>query len=88
MATPWQKLVMEVSMGRAGIGLEDSLSPEVLVPASQFVPAGAELVVRSTLAPDVLAPTLMRTLRGLNPGQATEQLLPRMVKKLKRVEIA
>lgn len=57
-------------------GIETSVSPEVFVSAAQFVPDGADLVVRSSLPPSVLAPTLMRTLREINPGQSSVQLRP------------
>jgi predicted permease len=58
------------------IGLEDSIISEVFVPASQFTPDGAELVVRSALPASTLAPTLLRSLRELNPGQSTQELRP------------
>ncbi|MGB7439258.1 MAG: ABC transporter permease [Candidatus Acidiferrum sp.] len=57
-------------------GVEESVGPEVFVPASQFTPDGADLVVRSNLPGSVLAPTLLQTLRDLNPGQASEELRP------------
>jgi putative ABC transport system permease protein len=41
--------------------------------APQYGPAGAQLVVRSKVPPETLAPQVMRTLREINPGQpATE----------------
>ncbi len=58
------------------IGLEDSIVSEVFVPSSQFSPDGAELVVRSALPASTLGPTLLRTLRELNPGQSTHELRP------------
>ena len=57
-------------------GLEGVAVPEVLAPSSQQSPEGAELVVRSKLPPDILAPSLMSTLRELNPGQPVVQLRP------------
>jgi predicted permease len=56
--------------------LEESVSPEVFVSAAQFNPDGAELVVRSNLLPSLVAPTLMHTLRELNPGQSSVELRP------------
>ena len=53
--------------------LEEASSPEVYAPTTQEGPEGAELVVRTKLPPDVLASSVMKTLRSLNPGQpATE----------------
>lgn len=57
-------------------GLENSVNAEVFVSAAQFVPDGASLVVRSHLPAATLAPTLMRTLRQLNPAQSSVPLLP------------
>src|SRR6202035_4161945 len=46
---------------------------QMYLSASQNNPDGAELVVRTKLPPDVLASSVMSTLRELNPGQpATE----------------
>lgn len=54
-------------------GVEDTSGPELYLPSTQAGPVGAELVVRTTLPPDVLAKSVMTTLRALNPGQpATE----------------
>lgn len=54
-------------------GVEDSDGPEAYLPPTQENPVGAELVVRTTQPPDVLAKSVMATLRALNPGQtATE----------------
>jgi predicted permease len=53
--------------------VEASSGPEVYLSVTQAGPVGAELVVRTKLALDVLASSVMRTLRALNPGQpATE----------------
>jgi len=57
-------------------GVEDSSGPEVYLPTTQAGPAGAELVVRAKLAPDVLASSVMRTLRALNPGQPATEFRP------------
>ena len=56
--------------------LEEASSPEVLVPATQAVPEGAELVVRTKLPPDVLASSVMGTLRSINPGQPATEFRP------------
>lgn len=46
---------------------------QMYLPATQAGPVGAELVVRTSLPPDALASSVMRTLRELNPAQpATE----------------
>jgi predicted permease len=42
----------------------------------QFGPDGAELVVRTKLPPAALAPTVMSTLRQINPGQPATEFLP------------
>ncbi len=53
--------------------LEDASSPEMYLPITQAGPEGASLVVRTRLRPDALRPSVMATLRSLNPGQpATE----------------
>jgi predicted permease len=46
---------------------------QMYLPSTQASPEGAELVVRTKLPPDVLAASVMSTLRSINPGQpATE----------------
>ncbi len=45
-------------------------------PATQHWPAGAELVVRSTLPPDTLATSVLHTLRQLNPNQPAAAFMP------------
>jgi len=44
--------------------------------ASQFWPEGAYLVLRSKLPPGTLAPSVMRTLRQMNPGQPATEFKP------------
>ena len=56
--------------------VEDSSGPEVYLPTTQAGPVGAELVVRTKLPPDVLASSVMRTLRELNPGQPATEFRP------------
>ncbi len=51
----------------------DSDGPEAYLPATQAQPEGAELVVRTQLPPDVLAASVMRTLRTINPGQSAAE---------------
>jgi predicted permease len=46
---------------------------QMYLPSTQASPEGAELVVRTKLPPDILAASVMSTLRSINPGQpATE----------------
>ncbi len=56
--------------------LEDASSPAVLVPVTQHLPEGAELVVRTQLPPPSLAPAVMSTLRNLNPEQPATEFRP------------
>ncbi|MEZ5355267.1 MAG: ABC transporter permease [Bryobacteraceae bacterium] len=56
--------------------LEQDASPEMFLPATQAYPEGAELVIRSRLDNDALAPAVMSTLRGFNPGQPAAPLRP------------
>jgi predicted permease len=56
--------------------VEDQSGPEVYLPITQTGPVDAQLVVRTKLPPEVLAPSVMRTLRALNPGQAAAEFRP------------
>jgi predicted permease len=56
--------------------LEGSTGSEMYLPATQAGPEGAELVVRSKLPPDVLTPTVIDTLRKLNPAQPATVFRP------------
>jgi len=49
---------------------------EMYVPITQNGPAGAELVVRTKLPPEVLASSVMSTLRSMNPGQPAAEFRP------------
>ena len=49
---------------------------QMYLATSQFGPEGANLVVRSKLPPSTLAPTVMSTLRSINPGQPATELRP------------
>ncbi len=44
--------------------------------APQFGPDGAQLVVRTTLSPEMLASSVMSTLREINPGQPATEFRP------------
>jgi ABC-type antimicrobial peptide transport system permease subunit len=46
------------------------------VPITQGDPQGAELVVRTKLLPDVVAASVMSTLRAINPGQPATEFRP------------
>ena len=56
--------------------LELSAEPEMYLPFTQADPEGAELVVRSSLPPAVIAPSIIKTLRALNPSQPATELRP------------
>jgi predicted permease len=56
--------------------LESSPGSEMYLLATQASPEGAELVVRSKLPPELLTPTVMGTLRKLNPAQPTTVFRP------------
>ena len=56
--------------------LEQASGPEVYVPITQTNPEGANLVVRTRLAPDALASSVMSTLRSMNPGQPAAEFRP------------
>ena len=57
-------------------GVEEASGREAYLPTTQAGPAGAELVVRTNLPPDVLAKSVMSTLRSLNPGQPATEFRP------------
>ncbi len=56
--------------------VEQGSGIEMYLSAAQADPEGAELVVRSGLAPGALAPSLMRTLRAYNPEQPAAEFRP------------
>ncbi len=56
--------------------LESTAGPEMYLPVTQASPEGAELVLRSRLPAETLAPTVLRTLRELNPAQPATELRP------------
>jgi predicted permease len=49
---------------------------QMYLPATQWGPAGAQLVVRTKLPPETLASTVMSTLRQINSGQAATEFRP------------
>jgi predicted permease len=53
---------------------EGQAGDQMYLPATQSVPIGALLVVRSKLSPSVLEPGLTRTLRSINPTQPAYKL--------------
>ncbi|HTZ58116.1 MAG TPA: ABC transporter permease [Acidobacteriaceae bacterium] len=56
---------------------EDSAKRQMYLPLTkQFGPEGSYLVVRSSLPPNALATTVMRTLREINPGQPATEFKP------------
>jgi predicted permease len=56
--------------------VEDASGWQVYFPATQEAPEGAELVVRTGLPPAVLAQSVLRTLRELNPRQPVVEFRP------------
>ena len=56
--------------------IESNLGAQVYYPCTQQGPSRAQLVVRSNLPPSTLAPTLLRTLRELNPNQPASEFRP------------
>jgi predicted permease len=56
--------------------VEERPGPEVFVPVTEGNPAGSELIVRSSIPLDVLTPSVMSTLRSMNPGQAASIFRP------------
>ena len=56
--------------------VEERPGPEVFIPVSQGSPAGSELIVRYSLPLDVITPSVMSTLRSMNPGQAATIFRP------------
>jgi predicted permease len=56
--------------------VEESPSPEIYVPITQSDPEGANLVIRSALPLGVLSPSVMSTLRSMNPGQPAAEFRP------------
>ncbi len=59
-----------------GKTIETSTDPEMYLPAWLGGPSGAELVIRSSLPIASLAPSVVQTLRDLNPNQPATPLRP------------
>ena len=58
-------------------GAEDNPGAQMYLPANkQWGPEGCYLVMRSKLPPATLAPSVMRTLRNMNPGQPATEFKP------------
>ena len=56
--------------------VEGTAGWQMYLPATQWGPEGAQLVVRTKLPPDALASSVMSTLRQINPGQPATQFRP------------
>ncbi len=56
--------------------VEGNVGWQMYLPATQWWPMGAQLVVRTKLPPATLAPSVMSTLRQINPGQRATEFLP------------
>jgi predicted permease len=56
--------------------VESGTGGEIYYPATQKIPSGMQMVVRSTLAPSTLAPSVLRALRELNPKQPAAEFRP------------
>ena len=54
-------------------GVEETSAMEAYLSVTQADPEGSELVVRTKLPPAVLAASVMRTLREINPGQPSTE---------------
>ena len=56
--------------------VESGTGAQIYYPATQQIPGGAQLVVRSSLAPSTLGPSVLRALRELNPKQPAAEFRP------------
>jgi len=56
--------------------VEGGSGSQIYYPATQQGPAGAQLVVRTSLPPAALAATVLQTLRELNPNQPAAEFRP------------
>jgi putative ABC transport system permease protein len=57
-------------------GAEKKIGWQMYLPAMQWQPEGANLVVRTKLPPDALAGTVMKTLRSIDPAQPATEFKP------------
>jgi predicted permease len=55
---------------------EEGAGWQMYLPATQYGPVGAELVVRTKLPPETLAASVMSTLRQMNPAQPSTEFRP------------
>jgi predicted permease len=56
--------------------VEGNVGWQMYLPATQFWPMGAQLVVRTKLPPETLASSVMKTLRQINPAQPATEFRP------------
>jgi predicted permease len=56
--------------------VESHAGAQIYYPATQQGPSRAQLVVRSSLPPSALAPSILRALRELNPTQSASEFRP------------
>ena len=56
--------------------VEEATGSQIYYPATQETPAGAQLVVRTSLPPASLAGSVLRALRELNPNQPAAEFQP------------
>jgi predicted permease len=70
------RLVIGVVADVRETSVEGTPGWQAYYPATQEGPAGAELVIRTTLPPDTLAASVLRTLRQLNPNQPAAAFQP------------
>jgi predicted permease len=76
IAEPNDRRVIGVVADVKETGLETDPGAEMYVPITQNGPAGAELVVRTSLPPDALAANVMKVLKELNPAQPAAEFRP------------
>jgi len=70
------RLVVGVVADVHETSVEGSPGWQVYYPSTQEAAEGAELVVRTRVPPDTLAPAVLRTLRQLNPNQPAAEFQP------------
>jgi predicted permease len=73
MAEPGDRRVIGVVSDVHEISMEAAPGREFFLPLTQQDPRNAELVVRTNLPPDVLASSVLRELRELNPEQPASE---------------
>jgi predicted permease len=57
-------------------GVEEEKGWQIYYPATQQGPSDAQLVIRSSVPPPTLAPSVLRALRELNPNQPASEFKP------------